>query len=47
MRHAADFGMREVFGTARMYSRYLPDTDMARILGVTSFKLGRWLAHSL
>ncbi len=40
MRLAADFGMHEVFGTARMYSRYMPDIETDRIFGVTTFELG-------
>lgn len=40
MRLAADLRMSEVFGTARMYNRYLPDIDTNRIFGVTTFELG-------
>ncbi|HWL30416.1 MAG TPA: GNAT family N-acetyltransferase [Burkholderiaceae bacterium] len=40
MRLAADLGMVEVFGTARMYSRSLPDIETDRIFGVTTFELG-------
>jgi hypothetical protein len=40
MRLAADFGMHEVFGTARMYSRYMPSIETDRIFGVTTFELG-------
>ncbi|NGM89121.1 GNAT family N-acetyltransferase [Parapusillimonas sp. SGNA-6] len=40
MRLAADFGMHEVFGTARMYSRSLPGIDTNRVFGVTTFELG-------
>lgn len=40
MRLAADFGMSEVFSTARMYSRHLPDIETERIFGVTTFELG-------
>ena len=40
MRLAADFGMQEVFGTARMYNRHLPDIAIERIFGVTTFELG-------
>lgn len=32
--------MEEVFGTARMYSRYVPSLPMQEIFGVTSFELG-------
>lgn len=40
IRLAADFGMTEVFSTARMYSRYLPNIETDRIFGVTTFELG-------
>ncbi|TAL82649.1 MAG: hypothetical protein EPN62_04105 [Candidimonas sp.] len=40
MRLAADLGMHEVFGTARMYNRYQPDIVTERIFGVTTFELG-------
>lgn len=40
IRLVADFGMSEVFSTARMYNRYLPDTASERIFGVTTFELG-------
>ncbi len=40
MRLAADLGMHEVFGTARMYNHYLPDIVTDRIFGVTTFELG-------
>lgn len=40
MRLAADYGMQEVFGTARMYKGQTPDIDVKRIFGVTSFELG-------
>ncbi|KAA0889649.1 GNAT family N-acetyltransferase [Pusillimonas sp. ANT_WB101] len=40
MRLAADLGMQEVFGTARMYNHYLPDIVTDRIFGVTTFELG-------
>ena len=32
--------MEEVFGTARMYSRYVPLLPLQKIFGVTSFELG-------
>jgi ribosomal protein S18 acetylase RimI-like enzyme len=37
---AADFGMSEVFSTARMYNHHLPDIASERIFGVTTFELG-------
>ena len=37
---AADFGMTEVFGTARMYRGTAPAIDVGRVFGVTSFELG-------
>jgi len=40
MQLAADYGMKEVFGTARMYKGHTPDIDVNRIYGVTSFELG-------
>lgn len=40
IRLAADLGMSEVFGTARMYNHYLPDIATDRIFGVTTFELG-------
>lgn len=40
VRLAADSGMCEVFSTARMYNRYLPDIVTDRIFGVTTFELG-------
>lgn len=40
MRLAADCGMKEVFGTARMYKGRSPDIALERIFGVTSFELG-------
>lgn len=40
IRLAANFGMCEVFSTARMYSRYQPDIATERIFGVTTFELG-------
>lgn len=33
-------GMREVFATARMYNRGIPDLPLDRIFGVTTFELG-------
>ena len=32
--------MEEVFGTARMYSRHVPELPLQEIFGVTSFELG-------
>ncbi|MFC4297233.1 GNAT family N-acetyltransferase [Castellaniella hirudinis] len=40
VRLAADLGMHEVFGTARMYRRDPPEIATDRIFGVTSFELG-------
>ncbi len=40
MHLAADFGMTEVFGTARMYRGTAPAFDVRRVFGVTSFELG-------
>lgn len=37
---AAEFGMTEVFGTARMYRGRAPAFDVGRVFGVTSFELG-------
>jgi hypothetical protein len=37
---ACRYGMTEVFGTARMYSRSLPALPLNNIYGVTSFELG-------
>lgn len=37
---AAEFGMTEVFGTARMYRGAAPAFDVNRVFGVTSFELG-------
>jgi hypothetical protein len=34
------FGMKEVFRTARMYTRGRPRTDAGRIFGITSMELG-------
>lgn len=36
----ARHGMREVFGTARMYSRSVPALPLERIYGITTFELG-------
>jgi GNAT superfamily N-acetyltransferase len=33
-------GMKKVFETARMYSKYTPDIDINKIFGITSFELG-------
>jgi GNAT superfamily N-acetyltransferase len=37
---AKEMGMSVVFETARMYSQGLPDIDLARVYGVTTFELG-------
>ncbi len=37
---AARHGMREVFGTARMYSRSVPALPLDRTYGITTFELG-------
>ncbi|MDE4907641.1 GNAT family N-acetyltransferase [Methanogenium marinum] len=37
---ACERNMDEVFGTARMYSRYVPELPLQEIFGVTSFELG-------
>ena len=37
---AESAGMRQCFGTARMYKNGTPDLDLPRIYGVTSFELG-------
>lgn len=37
---AADFGLKESFGCARMYYGALPSLPVARIFGVTSFEFG-------
>jgi hypothetical protein len=37
---AVRHGMREVFGTARMYSRSVPSMPIDRIYGITTFELG-------
>lgn len=37
---AARHGMREVFGTARMYAPTVPSIALARVYGVTTFELG-------
>lgn len=37
---AARHGMKQVFGTARMYTGPAPDIDLAGVYGVTSFELG-------
>jgi hypothetical protein len=39
-RLAREFGLTEVFRTARMYTAALPDHDAARVFGVTSLELG-------
>jgi hypothetical protein len=36
----ARFGMREVFRTARMYTRSRPRLDTRRVFGITSMELG-------
>lgn len=40
IRLAAKYGMRQCFGTARMYKNGPPTLDVNRIYGVTSFELG-------
>ena len=37
---AEQHGMVPVFGTARMYSRWVPDLPLDRIYGITTFELG-------
>jgi hypothetical protein len=37
---AARHGMREVFGTARMYTRTVPNLPLGRTYGITTFELG-------
>ncbi|WP_320175121.1 GNAT family N-acetyltransferase [Maridesulfovibrio sp.] len=37
---AERYGMKKVFGTARMYAGPAPDLDVNRIFGVTTFELG-------
>jgi hypothetical protein len=37
---AASHGMKEVFATARMYNRAIPDLPLDAIYGVTTFELG-------
>ena len=37
---AESLGMKPCFGTARMYKNGMPDLDVSRIFGVTSFELG-------
>ncbi|MCP3966820.1 MAG: GNAT family N-acetyltransferase [Lentisphaerae bacterium] len=39
-RLASKYGMKEVFATARMYTRGEPDIDLDKFFGVTSFELG-------
>lgn len=40
MQLAADYGMEEVFGTARMYKGEEPEVSLERVFGVTTFELG-------
>lgn len=40
LRLAADFGMTEVFGTARMYRGTAPASEVGKVFGVTSLELG-------
>ena len=40
LRLAANHGMKEVFGTARMYTGDLPAIPLERVFGVTTFELG-------
>lgn len=35
-----DYGMNEVFGTARMYTKNEPKIDLNKIFGVTTFEVG-------
>ncbi len=37
---AQTHGMKEVFGTARMYTKKVPKLPLDQIFGVTSFELG-------
>ncbi|MEA4917504.1 GNAT family N-acetyltransferase [Proteiniphilum sp.] len=37
---AENRGMKKVFGTARMYTKYQPDIDLNKVFGVTTFELG-------
>lgn len=37
---AKRYGMKQVFGTARMYSNYIPELPLEEIFGVTTFELG-------
>ena len=37
---AEEFGMKKVFGTARMYTGALPEIPAAQVYGVTTFELG-------
>lgn len=37
---ASHYGMRQVFGTARMYTGQAPDINLGGVYGVTSFELG-------
>ncbi|MEI6575382.1 MAG: GNAT family N-acetyltransferase [Bacteroidota bacterium] len=37
---AESYGMKKVFGTARMYTQAQPDLDINRVFGVSSFELG-------
>jgi GNAT superfamily N-acetyltransferase len=37
---AAKYAMKQVFGTARMYTGEPPPIDLGRVFGVTSFELG-------
>jgi ribosomal protein S18 acetylase RimI-like enzyme len=40
VRLAEEFGMKQVFATARMYNRKEPEINIKRIFGVTTFELG-------
>ena len=40
LRLAEKFGMREVFGTARMYTGEPPPIPLDQVFGVTTFELG-------
>jgi len=37
---AEKYGMKRVFETVRMYTKYQPEIDLNKIFGVTTFELG-------
>jgi hypothetical protein len=37
---AERYGMKMIFGTAKMYTKEFPDLPIDRVFGVTSFELG-------